>query len=86
MVKLEANGNQKWFKQYGGADYDLCWDMVQTTDGGFALAGYTGNKTNGYEDFYLVKTDSMGNMEWENNYGGSQSEIGLSVSQTDDGG
>ena len=58
--------------------------MVQTTDGGFAITGYTGGTT--YADIFLDKMDKNGNLEWKKTYGGSGADFGQGIVQTGDGG
>jgi hypothetical protein len=86
LVKTDSAGNAQWNKTYGGADSDLAHSMVQTGDGGYALAGYTRSFGAGSYDFWLVKTDSNGNMEWNKTYGGAGDDFAWSMVQTGDGG
>ncbi|MEJ2240597.1 MAG: hypothetical protein P8Y18_00410 [Candidatus Bathyarchaeota archaeon] len=86
LVKTDENGNILWNQTYGGAENDNPLSMIQTSDGGFALAGYTESFGAGSEDFWLVKTDSLGNMEWNKTYGGSGFDEASSLLQTIDGG
>jgi hypothetical protein len=46
-----------WSKTYGGAGDDGAMSLIQTSDGGYALAGYTYSVGAGNSDFWLVKTD-----------------------------
>ncbi len=86
LVKTDSCGNVQWNKTYGGTDDDEAWSMVQTEDGGYVLAGYTSmGSPNGY-DFYLVRTDDMGNKLWENTFGGTLTDQAVSVVETSDGG
>ena len=62
-----------WTQTYGGSQYDEAWSVVESTDGGYALAGYTGY------DFWLVKTDEFGSMEWNQTYGGEWSDFAYSL-------
>ncbi len=85
-MKTDSQGDEEWSKTYGGQNRDLAHSVVQTDDGGYALAGLTGSYSTGLEDFWLVKTDSQGDEEWSENYGGQNRERAYSVAQTDDGG
>ena len=90
LVKTDANGNMIWNKAYGGPGRD--WAdaghrvLIQTNDGGFALAGNTDSFGAGRDDFWLVKTDSSGNMQWNRTYGGAGIDQSFSLIQTCDGG
>ena len=87
LVKADAAGNMQWNKTYGGANYDGAMSVVQTDDGGYAIAGTTYSFGAGNSDFWLVKTNSTGDEEWNKTYGGTNYEGAyLSVVQTDDGG
>ena len=83
LVKTDSVGNMLWSKTYGGTGTDEGYSVVQTSDGGFAIAGMTLPVGANGNDVYLVKTDSVGNMLWSKTYGGGQ---GRSVVQTSDGG
>ncbi len=86
IVKTDANGNMEWNQTYGGQSYDQPYSIVQTSDEGYAIAGYTQSYGAGNRDFWLVKTDSLGNKVWSKTYGGSGDDTGLAVVQTSAGG
>jgi hypothetical protein len=70
----------------GGSYLDYAYSVINTSDGGFALAGYTYSDGAGSSDMWLVKTDDTGQVEWEQNYGGTKSDYGFSIIATIDGG
>ena len=86
LVKTDSAGNLVWSQTYGGANFDEAYSMIQTSDGGYALAGYTESFGAGAADFWLVKTDSAGNLVWSRTYGGANGDVAYSVIQTSDGG
>ncbi len=86
LVKTNAAGLQQWSRAYGGVADDVASSMVQTSDGGYALAGYTESLGESGRDFWLVKADSNGNPVWSEMYGGAGDEWARSVIQTSDGG
>jgi len=86
LIKTDANGNEQWSKTFGGSKYDGAYSAKQTSDGGYILAGITQSFGAGESDVYLIKTDADGNEQWSKNFGGSDSELGISVEQTIDGG
>ncbi|HDN58708.1 MAG TPA: hypothetical protein ENF20_01990, partial [Candidatus Marinimicrobia bacterium] len=86
LVKTDSNGNKQWDKTFGGTNIDGASSVQQTSDGGYILAGYTGSYGAGNFDFWLVKTDSEGNKEWDRTFGGTSRDEAYSVQQTSDGG
>ena len=60
LVRTDADGDAQWNQTYGGAGGDYAGSVIQTSDGGYALAGGTGSFGAGSDDFLLVKTDSSG--------------------------
>lgn len=86
LTKTDSAGNLNWSQTYGGPGDDFAYSIVKTSDGGYALAGYTSSSGAGYYDFYLVKTDLAGNMQWSKTYGGTGDDEARSLIQTSDGG
>lgn len=86
LIKTDSLGNAVWTKTFGGTGRDYGYSVQQTSDGGFIVLGYTLSFGAGGDDFYLVKTDANGNEEWFKTYGGSASDVGFFVRQTNDGG
>ena len=77
---------QGWTQTYGGSSSDVGSSVQQTNDGGYIITGFTESFGNGGGDVWLIKTDSQGNEEWNQTFGGSCNDIGYSVEQTTDGG
>jgi hypothetical protein len=88
LLKIDVSGNLQWNKTYpgGGLDRDIARSVVETDDGGYAIAGETTSFGAGGFDFWLVKTDEFGNMEWSQTYGGAESDGAYSLVATSDGG
>ena len=94
IVKLDSKGNVAWQKTYGGRYSDLLRSLEQTKDGGFILGGYSnspesGDKTAasiGIGDYWVIKTDELGAIEWQNTYGGSGDNQLYVIHQTEDEG
>ncbi len=93
IVKTDGLGNIEWDKRYGGENQDRLWNIVQTNDGGYILAGestsgYWMEKTamnwGGY-DYWMVKIDAVGNMEWQKSYGGNHVDVLRTVIPLSDG-
>jgi len=86
LVKTDATGSMQWNKTYGGTSNDAAYSVVQTSDGGYALAGLTRSFGAGSTDFWLVKTDAAGSMQWNKTYGGTGDDEANALVQTGDGG
>ena len=86
LVKVDSNGNMQWNKTYGGTERDIGMNTVETSDGGYALVCWTTSLGAGGEDFWLVKVDSNGNMQWNKTYGGASDDYVWSIVHTSDGG
>ncbi len=66
--------NVEWDKAFGGNNWDHAHSIVQTQDGGFAIAGTTFSKGAGSTDIWIIRLDSNGNLLWEKTFGGSNAE------------
>jgi len=86
LVKTDEYGNVQWNRTYGGPDLEEAYSLVETSDGGYALAGRTESFGHGNKDFWLIKTDAYGNMEWSRTYGGTNYDIAHSLVEVSDGG
>lgn len=92
LVKTDSEGNIQWSKTYGGTDDDRGEEVIQTSDGGYAMVGYSrssdGDVSNneGFQDHWVVKLDAQGEIQWEKSYGFPGSDQAFSIIQTSDGG
>jgi hypothetical protein len=76
----------RWNVTFGGAKDDGAYSIIQTTDGGFAAAGFTNSFGAGGSDMWLVKTTSNGALQWKMTYGGTKDDAAKCLLQTSDGG
>ncbi|HLG34860.1 MAG TPA: T9SS type A sorting domain-containing protein [Bacteroidia bacterium] len=92
VVKLDTAGNVQWQRCLGGTSSDHAYSIQQSADGGFILVGLTGSNdgdVSGYHggpDYWIVKTDYSGQIQWQKCLGGTNGDIAYSVQQTNDGG
>ena len=86
VIKLDSSGNLLWTKIIGGAGWDLGYDIIQTSDGGYAITGHTSPFGQGSADVYVIKLDPLGNIQWTRTIGGTNIDHGYSIIQTSDGG
>lgn len=83
----------QWVQQYA-ANYsaDYANRVIQTTDGGYAIAGIIGALKYSVPSGWLVKTDSLGNIEWNQTFSVTSSNLTYTLEsvaglvQTKDGG
>ncbi len=96
LVKLDSLGNIQWQNTIGGNNLDHCMDIMQTNDGGYIFGGTSQSPASfdklednitAMADYWIIKTDSVGNLQWQNTIGGSEYEESLdAIFQTSDGG
>ena len=94
VVKVDSSGNEQWENSFGGSLGDTLVKVLQTSDdgyilGGFSSSGVSGNKTStnyGGSDFWVIKLDSSGNKVWENAFGGAGNEELRGLALAADGG
>jgi hypothetical protein len=86
ILKLDQIGSLQWNRTEGGLDFDYCYSIIQTNDGGYAAAGSTASFGAGGYDVYMVKLDSGGLLQWNRTIGGAANDAAYSVIQTSDGG
>ncbi len=87
IIKTDQHGDTLWTKTYGGSvgDEEGC-NIQQTIDGGFIMSGITESFGAGSIDMFLVKIDSIGNVQWATTYGGPNIDFCTGVQQCFDGG
>lgn len=92
LLKLDDAGNSQWQKAYGGTSFEFGRCVQQTSDGGYILAGSSWSNdvdvsnNHGKSDYWIVKVDVTGAIQWERSFGGSEDEHAWAVQQTTDGG
>jgi hypothetical protein len=93
LYETDSNGNIVWERTYGGSDEDYPANMLPTPDGGYVMFGDTysndgdvgcNHSSNG--DWWLVKTDSLGNILWTRCYGGTHKETASQLIYANEGG
>ncbi|MGB3342176.1 MAG: hypothetical protein WBB37_11915 [bacterium] len=86
LIKTDSFGDTLWTRTYGGANiHNQGESVLQTADGGYIITGSTSLGA-GWTDFWLIRTDAIGDTLWTKTIGGSEREISYSVQVTADGG
>ncbi len=92
VVKLSKDAEVLWTKTYGGTSDDRAEKIINTTDGGYALVGYSRSTDEdatvnaGLQDYWIVKINASGNIQWQKSFGFAGIDRAFSVTQTRDGG
>jgi len=92
VVKMGSLGVIQWKKALGGTGYDAGYAIEETKDGGFILIGLTDSNNgqvsgnHGDFDFWVVKLNNSGVIEWQKALGGSMVDQGFGIQQTSDEG
>lgn len=86
FIRLDSEGTTLWMHTYSVSDYNEVISVIETTDGGYALAGRAQCMALGGLSFWVIKVDSFGNMQWNKLYGQRENDFAKLICQTSDGG
>ena len=86
VIRTDANGDSLWAHAYGGTKKDGGKTIEPTSDGGYIMAGITRSFGIINPDYYAVKIDSGGVIEWTQHYGQAYHDHAYRGVQTSDGG
>ncbi len=92
VVKLDRCGVIQWERSFGGSNYESARDVVQTSDGGYIIAGETNSTDGGViagygstKDIWILKLNAAGNLLWQKRYGGNGLDIANHIHLMNDG-
>lgn len=85
ILKLRGDGSIQWQKAYG-KDWEQAASVQQTSDGGYIVAAQTYSFGAGGMDYWILKLDEKGNIQWQRTYGGGADDQAVSILETRDGG
>ncbi|WP_396147641.1 hypothetical protein [Flavobacterium sp.] len=87
-VKIDGQGNFMWYRYFGGTQNDRVNDVVEANDGGLVMVGYSESSNfdiidnKGSYDFWAVKINANGSLQWKHNYGGSAIDQAYGITKT----
>jgi hypothetical protein len=87
MVRVNWKGETIWTRTYWNSGWDIAYDVAQTADGGFLIAGAAGgckDTPEGY-DCWVIRTNNKGDTLWTNRFGGEREDQARGVIECDDG-
>ncbi len=86
VMKLDSDANLVWEKILGDAATDWASAVIETRDGGYAVAGYTQDEAGAPYDCLVFKLDANGDLLWRERFGGSATDWANAITETTDGG
>ncbi|MCF6307664.1 MAG: hypothetical protein L3J09_06890 [Flavobacteriaceae bacterium] len=92
LLKLDENGEKLWDKTYGGSEQDKASSISKTSDGGYIISGFTASidgdvtENAGFHDYWIVKINSSGDIQWEKSFGFIGQDQAFKVIETAEGG
>jgi hypothetical protein len=88
IIKLAQNGDKEFLLTYGGGQYEVANDIIQTPDAGYLAVGSRRpvSTAEWYDQYWILKTNAAGGQEWIKVYGGPNTDIATAVCPAGDGG
>jgi uncharacterized delta-60 repeat protein len=85
LIKFDSDDNIVWQKAYGGPRSDIAHALDLTSDGGYIVAGFTTSFGASSKDYFVIKLDEGGAVQWQKRFGASGEDVVRVVKQTSDG-
>ena len=79
ILRLDANGNVRWQRTYGGSDDDIAAALAVAPNGDIIVAGGTDSFSSGTADVWVLRLDENGNVKWQKTYGGTKDDVANAV-------
>ncbi len=92
VINIDPDGRILWQKCLGGTASDFISCVIETSDGGYAVAGSTSSNdgdvsgNHGGIDAWVVKLDIDGNIQWQKCLGGSGNDAASCITESKDEG
>jgi hypothetical protein len=85
-IEVTTSGQVLWSKTYGGPGNDVAQFVEMTPDAGFIVTGNTTTEVGTPQDILLMRLDKWGQLLWARRYGGTNTDVGMAVARTNEGG
>lgn len=91
IIKIDFNGVILWQRCYGGSGNEEANSMTETSDGGYLIVGSTASNdsdvtgNHGNTDYWVIKIEADGNLQWQKCLGGSGTDVAYSVIERKNG-
>ena len=79
LIRTNAHGDEIWSRTYGGAEFDYGSSIIESEEGGFVIVGVTTSFGLNGTNCWLLHTDEIGNVLWNQTYGGNDDDLGHSI-------
>ncbi len=92
LLKLDSDGTKVWDKTLGGSDDDIATAIIQSSQGGYILSGYSRSNdgdvgtTAGFFDYWIIKIDENGTKQWSSTFGFPGTDQATKIIETREGG
>jgi hypothetical protein len=79
IVKIDEKGDRIWHNAIGYHDDEVAKQIIQTSDGGYALVGFSNSSRRNMKDVFVAKLDANGNVQWQGLFGSREDDEGLGI-------
>ena len=86
LTKIDSGGNLEWQQSFGGLEADWGMSLVDIPSGGFAVVGSTESHGSGNSDIWCIRTNNLGDIYWNQTYGGEEADTGNAIITSQGGG
>ena len=87
VIRTDENGVEIWNNTYGGIYRDYSYsNIVETTDGGYLITGFSNSYGDFDGDLWVLKIDGSGHEVWNNTFGGARLDYGVDIINAHDNG
>jgi len=90
LIKINDLGELIWSKNFGGSNFDYATSITMASNG-YVVSGYSQSADNqlttnfGNNDYWVMKIDEQGTLQWQKSFGGSGFDLALDAIETLDG-